>query len=161
MVNPKKRAHPQKPQNYKARLENMKIINAKKCSFRIAWHENKKKEIAWTHKTLYNTYSKSMQAMKRINAELEPSQKPQKPEAGCQKPKARSQRQKPEAKSQKPKPVEKNNEQNAKKYTSPTEGLGGYRLVLPYFVANFKWPIFAGVSNIWITSTWKQKDILP
>ena len=47
------------------------------------------------------------------------------------------------------------------KFLGLTEGLGGYRLVLAYLVANLRWPIFAGVSNIWITSTWKQRDILP
>ena len=59
-------------------------------------------------KNLYNIYSKSMQTMKRIHAELQPSQKPQKPEARSRKPKARRS-QKPEAKSQseKPKPEAK------------------------------------------------------
>ena len=47
------------------------------------------------------------------------------------------------------------------KFLGLPEGLDGYRLVLPYLVANLRWPIFAGVSNIWITSTWKQRDILP
>ena len=33
------------------------------------------------------------------------------------------------------------------KFFGLTEGLGGYRLVLPYLVANLKWPIFAGASQ--------------
>ena len=87
----------------------------------------KRKKFMDKIRNLYNKYSKSMQTMKRIHAELHPSQQPQsqkleaisrkpeeaksqkpearsaKPGARSAKPKARSQSQKPEAKSQKPK----------------------------------------------------------
>ena len=92
-------------------------------------------------RNLYNIYSKSMQTMKRIHAELQPSQKPQsqnlearsrkpeetksqkpevrnqEPEVRSQKPEAKARSQKPKAKSQKPKPAQKKkcNKKHAKK----------------------------------------------
>ena len=66
-----------------------------------------------------------MQTMKKIHAELQPSQKPQKPEARSQKPKARRS-QKPEAKSQKPNAEARsqsqpNKKQHAKKIALQTK----------------------------------------
>ena len=60
----------------------------------------------------YNIYSKFMQTMKKNHAELQPSQRPQKPEARSQKkPKARSQE--PKARSQTQPTKRKNAKRNA------------------------------------------------
>ena len=59
-------------------------------------------------KNWYKIYSKSMQTMKQIHAELQPSQKPQKPKARSSQPEAKSKKkleaesQKPNARSEKP-----------------------------------------------------------
>ena len=111
--------NPQKfksPRSHKARLESMKIINAKKrYSCRIAWHPYKNKETHGRKKKFVKHIHSCSRAKSRRSQKPEEA-KSQKPEARrSQKPEAKCQ--KWEAKSQKPKPAKKMQKNKCQKNT--------------------------------------------